>query len=212
MRTSGGYWLRAEDPLRPPPGITEAAHDRLVSGGGTRGEGGSRPLAPGVCRGLEELRRRADRRPVLGRRAVPVPPLRRAGAGPGGSGAVVAGRGLASRRLGPGQAGYLRRRLPGRRGRRGRRGGHRHQRLPIRPGWAGGGGLRQLLRDAVRLRGPVPRVHRVVRAAAARLASWSERAALRRPVPLPVPFMWGTAWARGCTGARTGWSTGTCCR
>src|SRR6266699_3535581 len=84
MRTSGGYWLRAEDPLRPPPGITEAAHDRLVSGGGTRGEGGSRPLAPGVCRGLEELRRQADRRAVLGRRSVPVPPVRRAGAGPGG--------------------------------------------------------------------------------------------------------------------------------
>src|SRR6266480_4108728 len=116
MRTSGGYWLRAEDPLRPPPGITEAAHDRLVSGGGTRGEGGSRPLAPGVCRGLEELRRQADRRAVLGRRSVPVPPVRRAGAGPGGTGAVMARRGLAPRRVGPGQTRYVRRRLPGRRG------------------------------------------------------------------------------------------------
>src|SRR6266700_5292147 len=99
MRTSGGYWLRAEDPLRPPPGITEAAHDRLVSGGGTRGEGGCRSLAPGVRRGLEELRRQADRRAVLGRRAVPVSPVRRAGGGPGGTGTGMARRGLVHRRL-----------------------------------------------------------------------------------------------------------------
>src|SRR2546421_4226381 len=127
MRTPGGYWLRAVDLLRPPASGAAASgaaasgaaanratanRGRLVSGGGTRGEGGSRPLAPGVCRGLEELRRQADRRAVLGRRSVPVPPVRRAGAGPGGTGAVMARRGLAPRRVGPGQTRDVRRRLP----------------------------------------------------------------------------------------------------
>ena len=45
-------------------------------------------------------------RPVLGRRPVPVPPVRRAGAGPGRTRAVVAGRGLRPRHLGSRYLGF----------------------------------------------------------------------------------------------------------
>src|SRR6185437_9187988 len=115
---------------------------------------------------LEELRPRPDRRVVRRGRRVPVPPLRRARAGPYGGGPVLARRAGVPRRLYPGRARLLRRQLPGGRGGRGRRGGRGKQHLPDCTGRPGGEGLRQLLRDPFRLGGPLPGVYRVVHAAA----------------------------------------------
>src|SRR5215216_688055 len=73
--------------------------------------------------------------------------------------------------VGEGPGGHLRRHLQPRGRRWGRRRGYRIEHLLRAPGRARGQGLRQLLRDAVRRPGPVPRVHRVVHQAPRRIAS-----------------------------------------
>ena len=105
-----------------------------------------------------------------GGRRVPLSPVRRADSWPRGRGRVVARRGRARGCLVAGPEGtydasYEPVAIDGDIGR-----GHGLEHLLREPGRPGGEGLRQLLRDALRRRRPLPRVHRVVHRASRRIA------------------------------------------